>query len=306
MAPSLLEIVEAAPGQATVRWKTPANKVPGPGMHPNLPRQCTPTTAPREEAVETAIVRTWDIECDEPLTGSIVSVDGIGASRADVILRISLADGRVFNTVLKPESASYEIPERERSGEVFRSYARLGVEHILTGFDHLLFVFGLLLLVSNRKQLLWTVTAFTVGHSVTLSLATLGFVEVPTAPIEAAIAFSILLVAIEVARGTEPTPSLMRRFPWAIAFAFGLLHGFGFAGALSEIGLPQGEIPLALFSFNLGIEAGQLLFCAVVIGIYEVFRLVRTGEILYGRVAAAYVIGTLAAYWFFERAAASL
>jgi hydrogenase/urease accessory protein HupE len=305
LAPSLLEIVEAAPGHADVRWKTPANKMPGATMRPVLPPHCVLSGTPVEEAVDTAIVRKWGVACSALLTGSTISVEGIAASKADVILRVALSDGRVFNTVLTAEHPSYVVPARESPLAVMRSYLSLGVEHILTGADHLLFVLGLMLLVSTRRQLIWTVTAFTAGHSVTLSLATLGFVNVPSAPVEALIAFSILVVAVEVARGTDAPPTLMRRFPWAIAFAFGLLHGFGFAGALSEIGLPAGEIPLALLSFNLGIETGQLVFCALGLVLYAIARRLRLVRPVRMRWATAYLIGTLAAFWFFERAAAS-
>lgn len=311
MAPALLEIVETGPGQARVLWKTPVSKVPGAEMRPLLPPHCRASGELREETVVTAVIQRWDVACSEPLTDSIVTVDGIAASKADVILRVALSDGRVFNTVLSAERNSYVVPAREQPGAVMKSYLTLGVEHILTGLDHLVFVLGLMLLVSTRRQLILTVTAFTVGHSVTLSMAVLGFVNAPAAPVEALIAFSILVVAVELARGPGPSPTMMRRFPWAIAFGFGLLHGFGFAGALSEVGLPAGEIPLALLSFNLGIEAGQLLFCAVGLGLYAAIRYLRTrywrlepgGAVLpAGQRLAAYAIGTLAAFWFIDRA----
>jgi hydrogenase/urease accessory protein HupE len=252
------------------------------------------------------VVQTWDVVCGAPLTGSVVEVDGIAASRANVILRLALADGRVLNSVLTADRSSFMVPARERPGEVVRSYLTLGVEHILTGLDHLLFVLGLMLLVTNRRQLLWTVTAFTAGHSVTLSLATLGFVKVPSGPVEALIALSILVVAVEIARDTDSSLTKIQRRPWTIAFAFGLLHGFGFAGALSEIGLPEGEIPLALLSFNLGIEAGQLVFCGVALALYLAARYLPIARLLLGRRIAAYAIGSLAAFWIIERATASL
>lgn len=275
-------------------------------MRPILPRQCRSSTSPVEQTVGTAVVQSWQLVCDAPLVDSRVAVDNIASSKANVILRVALADGRVFNTVLTPERASFVVPARETPGEVVRSYFALGVEHILTGFDHLLFVFGLLLLVANRRQLFLTVTAFTVGHSVTLSLAALGLVAVPSRPVEILIAFSILLVAVELAHGKKAAFSILRSRPWAVALAFGLLHGFGFAGALSEIGLPQGEIPLALLSFNLGIEAGQLVFCAVALILYVTIRSLRIAQHAPGKRIAAYFIGTLAAFWMIERAAASL
>ena len=306
MAPSLLEIVESAPGHAAVVWKTPVTRVPGSRMRPVLPPQCTPTSEPETKIEETASIQTFEIRCDAPLTGSVVEVADIGSSMANVILRVALADGRVSNTVLTADQPTFVVPERNHPLDVVRSYLPLGVKHILTGFDHLLFVLGLMMLVTNRRQLLMTVTAFTAGHSVTLSLATLGYVSLPSRPIEALIALSIVVVAVELARAPDAPLTMIERRPWTIAFLFGLLHGFGFAGALAEIGLPADEIPLALLSFNLGIEAGQLIFIAAVLGVYAAVRYLPLVRLPYGRTMAAYFIGSLAALWFIERAAASL
>ena len=305
LAPSLLEIIENSPGVASVRWKTPVNKVPDDRMRPVLPPQCRSSSTPLERTVDTAAVQTWDTICDAPLTDSVIGVDNIASSKANVILRVALVDGRVFNTVLTAERTSFVVPAVEQPGEVARSYFTLGIEHILTGLDHLLFVLGIMLLVTNRRQLILTVTAFTAGHSVTLSLAALGYVNVPSRPVEVLIALSILLVAVELASGKGSSLSLFRLRPWAIAFAFGLLHGFGFAGALSEIGLPPGEIPLALLSFNIGIEAGQLVFCGVALALYMAGRHLKIARLFPLKGLAAYAIGTLAAFWVIERAAAS-
>ncbi len=306
MAPTLLEIVESNPGHATVVWKTPVTRVPGSRMHPVLPPQCLSSSEPQTKIDGTALVKTFEIRCDAPLTGSVIKVDGIASSLANVILRVALADGRVSNTVLTADQPIFVVPERNNPLEVVRSYLPLGVEHILTGFDHLLFVLGLMLLVTNRRQLLLTVTAFTAGHSVTLSLATLGYVNLPSGPIEALIALSILVVAAELTRGPDAPLTMIERRPWSIAFLFGLLHGFGFAGALSEIGLPANEIPLALLSFNLGIEVGQLVFIAAALSVYAAVRYLPLVRLPYGRTMAAYFIGSLAALWFIERAVASL
>jgi len=304
MAPSLLEIVESTPGHATVVWKMPVTRVPGSRTRPVLPPQCSSTSDPETKIDGTALVQTFEIRCEAPLTGSVIEVDAIASSKANVILRVALADGRVSNTVLTADQPTFVVPERERPGDVVRSYLPLGVEHILTGFDHLLFVLGLMLLVTNRRQLLLTVTAFTAGHSVTLSLATLGYVNLPSGPIEALIALSILVVAAELTRGPDAPLTMIERRPWSIAFLFGLLHGFGFAGALSEIGLPANEIPLTLLSFNLGIEVGQLVFIAAVLGVYAAVRYLPVVRLPHGRTMAAYFIGSLAALWFIERAAA--
>jgi hydrogenase/urease accessory protein HupE len=217
------------------------------------------------------------------------------------LIHVRLADGRSVRGLVNADQASFVVPERESALSVLRSYAGLGVEHLVTGLDHVLFVVGLVLLVSSWRSLVATITSFTVGHSVTLSLATLGLVQVPTLWFELAIAFSILVLGAELAR-RDARESWLRRRPWAMAFGFGLLHGLGFAGALSEIGLPPGDIPLALLSFNVGVEIGQLmvvapLVAAIAIGgerLAGIFRpLVRV---------PAYVIGSLAAFWCIERA----
>ena len=305
LAPSLLEIVERTPGRADVKWKTPAVVVPGSELRPVLPVHCRSVQDARADVIETAVVRRWEIACEAPLEGSSIEVSGIASSRADVILRVALADGRLFSSVLTEGRATFVVPARQGAAAVGWRYAVLGFDHIATGYDHLLFVLGLLLLVRNRRQLVATVTAFTVGHSVTLSLAVLGLVAVPSRPVEALIALSILFLAVELARGSDAGPTLMRRYPWALTAAFGLLHGLGFAGALREIGLPAGEIPLALFSFNLGIELGQLAFCGLVLAAHAAatrLRLASPGR--RGMMPAAYAIGSLAGLWFIERLAA--
>jgi hydrogenase/urease accessory protein HupE len=209
--------------------------------------------------------------------------------------------------VLHAGAPSLVIPERASRLAVVRDYLRLGALHIATGFDHLLFVFGLVLLARGVRRLVWTVTAFTAGHSVTLSLAALGVVRFPTAPIELAIAATILVLALELARpAQEGRASWLRRRPWLAAFAFGLLHGFGFAGALAEIGLPQQEIPLALFAFNAGIEVGQLAFVALVLGLGRVFApLLARAPAAIAR-APVTAMGALAFYWCLDRAAGLL
>ncbi|WP_085212552.1 HupE/UreJ family protein [Methylomagnum ishizawai] len=221
-------------------------------------------------------------------------------------MRLALADGRSVRHVLTADHPEFQVPEREGALDVMAGYGRIGFEHILGGVDHLLFVLGLVLLVRGGKRLLWTVTAFTVGHSLTLALAVLGFVHVPQQPIEAGIAFSIYMLAVELAPRPERKPNLMDRCPWLIAGLFGLLHGLGFAGALAEVGLPEGEIPLALFAFNIGIEAGQLVFVGVVL---LVLAGVRALPVRWPGLVAhvpGYALGTVAAFWFFQRLAASL
>ncbi|WP_191057719.1 HupE/UreJ family protein [Geminicoccus harenae] len=305
MGPSLLEIVEDAPGHAEVRWKTPAAKVPGEAMRPVLPEHCQPVGDPGTEMIGIAVVQRWGIACRGPLEGSLVEVDGIAASKASVVVRIVLADGRVLNGVLTPDQPAFAVPARQSMLDVAQSYLLLGFDHILGGLDHLVFVLGLMLLAGSGRQLIAMVTAFTLGHSVTLSLAALGFVDFPSAPIEILIAVSILFLALELTRNKDRPPTLMRRFPWALTFGFGLLHGLGFAGALAEIGLPADEIPLALLSFNVGIEAGQLVFCGVLFSGYLMARkLLRSSGFRLGKAITAYGIGSLSVLWLLERVTA--
>jgi hypothetical protein len=205
--------------------------------------------------------------------------------------------------VLRGSQEFLILPERSGPLDVLDEYLALGFEHILTGLDHLLFVFGLILLVHGWRRLLWTITAFTIGHSITLSLAVLGLVHIPPAPVEVLIALSIFIVAVEITHDTREQVSWICRFPWAMALVFGFLHGLGFAGALAQVGLPDGDIPLALFSFNLGIESGQVLFVGLMLAVRV--ALINKWPVVRWRKATdlipAYVIGSLAAMWVFER-----
>jgi hydrogenase/urease accessory protein HupE len=305
-APSLLEVRETEPGHALVRWKQPAVRVSGSGLVPVMSESCRTCAEPETSTEDTGVVASWEIDCLGGLVGQTIWVEGIAASQANVLLRLVLADGRSVRHVLTADQPSFVVPEREGALDVMAGYGRLGIEHILTGFDHLLFVLGLVLLVGGGRRLLWTVTAFTLGHSVTLALAILGFVRVPQRPIEAGIAFSIYVLAVELAPRESRKPTLLERAPWLVAGLFGLLHGLGFAGALAQVGLPPGEIPLALFSFNVGIEAGQLVFVGIVLVTWEVLRTLPVRWPPLAIYLPAYAMGTLAAFWFFQRLAASL
>lgn len=308
-APSLLELREEAIGVA-VRFKQPNVRVVGSRLVPLLPASCQTIDGPETRTEGTGVVTTWRVTCGA-LVGEEIAVDGIAASRADVLLRVELADGRTVHHVLTADRPTVAIPEAASLFDVAELYGRLGVEHILGGFDHLLFVLGLVLLIEGRRRLVATVTAFTAGHSMTLALAALGVVHVPSGPTEAAIALSIVALAIELTRprrGTDDTPrGALRRSPWTVAALFGLLHGLGFAGALTEIGLPERDIPSALLAFNLGIEIGQLAFVAVVLVLGALLgRLLRPSWRAASTRIPAYGIGTLATFWFLERVAGIL
>lgn len=301
-APALLEIEEKSADEANVRWKQPAVRVQGSQLRPVLPVECEGLGDPKVQKEGTGVRASWRMRCPGGLAGKSVGVEGIAGSQADVLLRITLRDGRRIRHVLKPEAPSFKIDADSSRAGVFKDYAALGVQHILLGWDHLLFVLALVLLVGWGRSLLWTITSFTAGHSVTLALASLGFVHVPQAPIEAAIALSIYFLAVELTSVRKGVPTLTQRAPWAVAAGFGLLHGLGFAGALAEVGLPTAEIPLALFSFNVGIELGQLAFVGAVLLVTAAIRKVPVAWPQWAKAVPAYGIGTMAAFWFLQRA----
>jgi hypothetical protein len=215
------------------------------------------------------------------------------------MVMVSLLDGRQYQQVLNAEQPDFVVPAESSAGEVMSDYTTLGIEHIWSGIDHLLFVFGLLLLVGGGKRLLWTITAFTLGHSITLSLVTLGYFDYPVALVEFAIALSIFVLAVELTR-TEKHDKLWRNPGW-LAGGSGLLHGMGFAGALAETGLPQDNLPLALLFFNVGIEIGQIAFIFLALAIWLLIRkpLAPWQDRLLP--VPVYVLGALSAMWCIER-----
>jgi hydrogenase/urease accessory protein HupE len=257
------------------------------------------------ELTDSLLERRWIDAGPNGLAGERIEFAGLQLSITDVLVRVQMRDGTVSTTLVRSSRPWIEIAAAPGLLTVAGAYVLHGIEHILFGFDHLLFVLALILIVPNRRVLLWTITAFTIAHSITLSLATLGVVHVPGPPVEAMIALSILLLACEIVRMQQGQISLTSRWPWIVAFSFGLLHGFGFAGALTDIGLPQGDIPLALFSFNVGVEIGQLMFIGVVLGALACLRRVSIpARIAQGALpVASYAIGSTAAFWFFERLA---
>lgn len=307
LAPALLQIRELGDGKAEISWKTSVLQVRGSRVVPELPEACKPVGTAKVAEEGDSVIETFTVDCGSAgLVGQAVGVSGLGDGRNDALLRISLADGRVLQEVLRVGSSTYTIPETGRPSGVFSGYVRLGFDHILTGLDHLLFVFGLLLLATSTRLLIETITAFTVGHSITLSLAALGIAQVPSGPVEVLIAVSIFVLAVELARGPKVSPTLLRRFPWLMAFLFGLLHGLGFAGALREIGLPPDDIPLSLFSFNVGIELGQLAFVFVILILGYVLRRVLERLPAWSDRIPVYGIGCLSAYWVLDRLSQAL
>lgn len=302
-APSLLKVNEIAPLEYNMVWKTPAQGVSKVPLRPLWPETCEVKNASAPQLEGTGVVTSWQLACPDlgvdGLVGETLGVSGLGSNQASAMLMVNLLDGRQYQQVLNAEQPSFVVPIEPSAGTVMSDYALLGMEHIWGGIDHLLFVFGLLLLVGGGKRLLWTITAFTVGHSITLSLVTLGYFDYPVALVEFAIALSIFVLAVELTR-TEKHDVLWRN-PWWLAGGFGLLHGMGFAGALAETGLPQDNVPLALLFFNVGIEIGQIAFILVVLAIWFVIRkpLAPWQDRLLP--VPVYVLGALSVMWCIER-----
>ena len=313
LSPAFFGLTETAPGVYAVQWKVSISGGLASALEPKVPQGCSLTGGVRTYVVnEDVRFQHGTMSCPGGIGGRELRVDGLELTQTDVLLRVDYLDGSASNQRLTPAAPSVVIPERPSALEVIRTYTVLGIGHILGGVDHLLFVLALLLLVRGIGRLVATVTAFTLAHSVTLAAATLGFVHVPGAPVEATIALSILFLASELARQPVAASSsamgagadLTARFPWLVAFSFGLLHGFGFAGALSDVGVPQKAVPLALLFFNVGVEIGQLAFIAAVLGVgWSVRRAAIHAPAWWPR-AAAYGIGSVAAFWVVQRTAA--
>lgn len=303
LRPAFLELTETGPETYDVLWKMPARGEAVLPLSVALPGNCTETAPRTTELTGMAVVSRWHIACVDGLAGKELGINGLISTYTDAIVRIAHMNGAVQSVRLTPDAPAVTIDETPTAWDTALTYFYLGVEHILFGFDHLLFVLALLLLIRNLATLIKTITAFTVAHSITLAAAALGWAHAPQPPVEAAIALSIVVVASEVVRSSRGRTDLSIRYPWLIAFLFGLLHGFGFGGALREIGLPQSDVPLALLTFNLGVEAGQLLFVAVVLAVLAIVRTVVRLSLAPARVAVAYGIGGIAAFWFIERLA---
>jgi len=299
--PAYLELRESQPDEYAVLWKTP--------MRGELRLALTPEFSGRSERMTPvatresngAALQTWRLKAVAPLRGQTLRVAGLEHTLTDALVRIQFADGTSWTKRLTPQQPAAVIPERQTSWAVAGEYLALGVEHILLGADHLLFVLALLLIVAGVKRLVATVTAFTLAHSLTLAAATLGWVRVPQAPVEAVIALSIVFVAAEILHARQGRAGVAARAPWLVAFAFGLLHGFGFAGALRETGLPEGQIPAALLFFNIGVELGQLLFIAAALGALALLRRIRLPR--WGDAVLPYLIGCTAMFWVLQRIA---
>ena len=300
LRPGYLEWTEQASGQWRVTWKAPLLGGLATRSKPSLPPGCTVARAQRQ-FVGPTVVETFRVRCAAPLAGRTLGLAGLENGFTDALLRVAPLGQPVQAARLTPQQPQVVVAARASAPTVWRTYLGLGFAHILFGFDHLLFVVALVLLIGGIRRLVATVTAFTVAHSLTLAATTLGLVTLARKPVEICIALSIVLVAREILRPPDAEPTLARRAPALIAFAFGLLHGFGFAAALAEIGLPQGEIPHALFAFNLGVELGQLAIVAATLAVVAAVARFAAAWQRPATVAGAYAIGAVASAWLIAR-----
>jgi len=295
--PALLNIIEQKPGWFDVTWKVPVLSGYELAIQPVLPASLTPYGPPSSHDIPGAKIQYSTYQAkDQALAGETITIDGLSTTQIDVMVRINFVDGSTQSAILRPANPTFTVPSPGTKGAIAWVYLRLGI-------DHLLFVLGLLLIVGSRYTLIKTITAFTIAHSITLAIATLGYASAPVQPLNAAIALSILFLGPEIVRVWRGQTSFTIRHPWVVAFAFGLLHGFGFASGLTTIGLSRAEIPVALLLFNVGVEIGQLFFVLIIMLLERSFRILEIRWPRWTEALPAYTIGGLGAFWTIQRVA---
>jgi len=300
--PAYLELRQTGLETYDVFWKVPGRGEDlRLGLYVELPGTCTNVTQPRGSMINNAFSERWTVKCAGGLIGGTIHIAGLNATTTDVLVRLERFDGTTQVSRITPSAPSLVVNAAAGVLEVARTYIALGVEHILTGIDHLLFVLALLIITRGGWKLVKTVSAFTFSHSITLSAATLGFVHVPQRPVEAAIALSIVFVAVEIVRMHRGLETITARAPWLVALTFGLMHGLGFAGGLSEAGLPQGHIPTALLFFSVGVESGHFLFIGAVLLSLGLVRRIHISFPRWTELVPPYAIGSVAMFWFIQR-----
>jgi hydrogenase/urease accessory protein HupE len=309
--PAYLELRQTGPEAYDALWKVPGQGDLRLGLYVELPTTCTNVTEPRGTMANSAYTERWTVSCAGGLSGGKIHIAGLSATAVDVLVRLERLDGATQVTRLTPSSPSFVVAAPADAVGVARTYTVLGIEHILSGIDHLLFVLALIIITRGGWKLVKTVTAFTVSHSITLTLATLGYVHVPQRPVEASIALSIVFVAAEILRGRQGLVGITARAPWVVALMFGLMHGLGFASGLKDAGLPDGHIPTALLFFSIGVETGHFLFIGFVLSliallVWAASRLPSINQQRFAilEVLPAYAIGGVAMFWVIQRIAA--
>jgi hydrogenase/urease accessory protein HupE len=302
--PAYLEIRETAPGRFNVLWRTPVLAGMRLPVVLKLPDEVRNLREPNvQELADSFVERRWIDAGKKGLAGQRIEFTGLQLTITDVLVRVEMLDGRKWTTIAHPSQPWVEIAASQTWLGVAGTYIVQGIRHILFGADHMLFVLGLLLIVKDRWMLLKTVTSFTAAHSITLAIATLGYANAPVVPLNAAIALSILFLGPEIVRSWRGETSFTIEHPWVVAFAFGLIHGFGFASALTSAGLPPKELPLALVSFNVGVEIGQIGFILLVLALERSFRVLEVRWPRWVQALPGYAVGSLGAFWTVQRVA---
>ena len=298
--PAYLQIIQITEQSYDVYWKVPSMGDAVPRIQPVFPKGFTVEVTKQPNQIPGSVIYYFQITSEGSLQGKEIFIQGLNKTLIDVLVTVSYLNGEKATLLLQPDMDSSIIPGRTTAVDVIKTYTVLGIEHILLGIDHLLFVLALILITKGKWKILKTITAFTIAHSITLSLAALGYANFPGPPVEAVIALSIVFLAMEILKNLKGEATLTSIKPWIVAFTFGLLHGFGFAGALSEIGLPQQEIPLALAFFNIGVELGQIMFVIVALLVLKIINLKKEYPD-YAKKIPAYAIGSIAAFWMIQR-----
>lgn len=298
--PAYLQIIQIDKNTYEIFWKVPSMGDAVPKIYPVFPPFFTVEELNSPNQIPGSVIYSYKISSDETLQGKILTIEGLNKTLIDVLVTITYLDGEKVTLMLQPDKGSSIIPGKTSTYDVIKTYTKLGIEHILLGIDHLLFVLALIIITRGKWKIIKTITAFTIAHSITLSLAALGYVNFPTSPVEAVIALSIVFLAVEIVKNQKGQETLTSKKPWLVAFTFGLLHGFGFAGALANIGLPQQDIPFALAFFNVGVEIGQIAFVLVVLAIIKLLSFKKEWPVFIKKIPA-YAIGSLAVFWIIER-----
>lgn len=301
--PGLLELEQTGPETYALLWKRPSGGEVEVRIAPLFPEGCVLRTPDRQPITPGALIVRGTLQCAGGIAGKTITIGGIEAYATDVLLRVHHDDGRLESHMLRAVTPSVTLGAETTGAQRAMAYLRLGIEHILMGVDHLLFVLGLLLIVRGVPMLVKTITSFTVAHSITLGIATLGYASAPVLALNAVIALSILFLGPEIVRARRGGSSLTIRNPWLVAFVFGLLHGFGFASGLTSLGLPAGEIPMALLVFNVGVEVGQLFFVTLILLLARSFRVLEIRWPKAVEALPAYTVGGLGAFWTIQRTA---
>jgi hydrogenase/urease accessory protein HupE len=305
LRPAYVELTQKSPSDWLLLWKASERSRLGQSGEVILPANCTQVGETEKRFAATNILTNLSLNCTGSMAGQSIGLKGLELSTTDALVRIAPLDEATQTLRLTPKAPIATIAQKDEIANVAWTYTIIGIEHIVLGFDHLLFVLALVLLLKGGWLVAKTVTAFTIAHSITLIGSTLGYLSLPSQPVEAIIALSIVFLAVEIVKAQRDHhihgPRLSERFPWIVAFLFGLLHGFGFAGALAEIGLPQDDVPMALLTFNLGVEIGQLIIVAIAFGLLWLIRRFQQSWLQPVKTATSYAIGIVATYWFIER-----